>query len=109
MAEPSAWAMATVEELHRSRQIDAYSMRGAAVALDAAREYGNAERDADVERARAIIAECARAQGRREGLDEAAFVVMGQRQVYLVSREQIVAAIRKLNNAPSDTSDRGRG
>lgn len=45
-----------------------------ATALDAAREVGNAERDADVERQRTILTESAHATGFRAGIEAAAKV-----------------------------------
>ena len=45
-----------------------------ATALDAAREVGNAERDADVERQRTILTESAHATGFRAGIEAAARV-----------------------------------
>ena len=70
-AEPSEWAMGMASRLPLPFMGPA-EVELVALALDVGRAKGNAERDADVEQARAIIADGARALGRREGIEAAA-------------------------------------
>ena len=71
MSAPSEWAMKQAANYAAvSSAIRAVGVVELAYCLDRAREYGNAERDGDVERAREVLLESAR----NAALEEAARV-----------------------------------